>query len=79
MNDGSGASFEKKIDQEMQKRMDIIAEADNMIRSIERHYQKRKAETESIDVERNELIRQIHETADQKDLSKLYDLLERLR
>lgn len=72
-------SFEEKIESEIQKRNHYIAEADSIIETIEQHCKDKKEELESIDLERNAVINQIHNVVNNKDLSQLDSLFERLR
>lgn len=79
MDEKETVEFGKKVIEEIQKRKDIVAEADEIVQKIEQHYQDKKAETECIDVERNAIINEIHDVTKTKDLSKLDELFERLR
>ena len=79
MDEKDTDEFEKKVIEEMQKRKDIVAEADEIVQKIEQHYLDKKAETECIDVERIAIISEIHDITKVKDLSKLDELFERLR
>lgn len=79
MDEKDTVEFEKKVIEEMQKRKDIVAEADEIVQKIEQHYLDKKAETECIDVERIAIISEIHDITKVKDLSKLDELFERLR
>ena len=79
MDEKDTIEFEKKVIEEMQKRKDIVAEADEIVQKIEQHYLDKKAETECIDVERIAIISEIHDITKVKDLSKLDELFERLR
>ncbi len=79
MNEKETIEFEKKILEEMQKRKNIVAEADDTIQRIEQHYLNKKAETEGVGIERNAIISEIHNATKVKDLSRLDELLERLR
>jgi hypothetical protein len=72
-------TFENKVSEEKQKRKNIVNTANGMIHAIEQHCEECKKESESVDLEKIELFNQIHEAADQKDFSKLSDLLERIR
>lgn len=71
--------FEEKVVEEIQKRKDIVLEADSIVKSIEKHYQDKKTNGECINVERNEIINEIHDVIKKKDISKLDTLFERLR
>ena len=73
------SSFEEIIELEIQKRNNYIAEADSIIETIEQHCKEKKEELESIDLERNTLIKQLHDVVNNKDLSQLDRLFERLR
>lgn len=79
MDEKEDVEFEKKIIEEMQKRKNIVAESDEIVQKIEQHYLDKKADTECIDVERNAIIKEIHDVTKVKDLSKLDELFERLR
>jgi malate synthase len=79
MDEKEAVEFEKKVVEEIQKRKDIVAEADEIVQKIEQHYQDKKVETECIDVERNAVINEIHDITKTKDISKLDELFERLR
>lgn len=79
MDEKEAVAFEKKVIEEMQKRKDIVAEADEIVQKIEQHYLDKKAETECVDVERNAIISEIHNVTKEKDISKLDALFERLR
>ena len=78
MDDSAGYSFEERVYAEMQKRKNIVAEAEEMLQIIEQHYQEKQAEAQSVAIARNELLTQIQDIAKQRDISKLNDLLERL-
>lgn len=79
MSEKDDAVFFKKVIEERQKRKDIIAEADSLVRLIDRHYQDKKAAAECIDMNRKEIINEIHNVVKEKDTSKLDTLFERLR
>lgn len=79
MNEKKDISFEEKVVEEIQKRKDIVLEADSIVKSIEKHYQDKKTNGECINVERNEIINEIHDVIKKKDISKLDTLFERLR
>ena len=79
MDEKEAVEFEKKVIEEIQKRKDIVAEADEIVQKIEQHYLDKKAETESIDVEKNAIINEIYDATKKKDISKLDALFERLR
>ena len=79
MDEKETVEFGKKVVEEMQKRKDVVAEADEIVQKIEQHYLDKKAETECIDIERNAIINEIHDVTKTKDLSKLDELFERLR
>jgi hypothetical protein len=75
----SEASFSEKVDAEINKRNEIISEADMLIGAINQHYFQKQKENDIIDIERNELLNEIRNAANEKDTDKLDDLFERLR
>lgn len=72
-------SFEEKIEEEVQKRSEYIAEADKMIQAIEQHCQDKKAEIESIDVERIDVMNKIRDVVKSKDAGQLDGLFNKLK
>lgn len=72
-------SFEEKIEEEVQKRNEYVVEADKMIQAIEQHCQEKKTETESIDVERIDVMNKIRDVVKTKDAGQLDGLFNKLK
>lgn len=79
MNEDAEKFFQEKIIAELQKRKEIIDEADRVVQLLEKHYQDKKSQVKSADVERNKVVERIYDIIEQKDISQLDDLFERLR
>lgn len=79
MNEDAEKFFQEKIIAEFQKRKEIIDEADRVVQSLEKHYQDKKTQVKSIDMEKNKVVERIYDIIEQKDIIQLDDLFERLR
>lgn len=79
MNEDAEKFFQEKIIAELQKRKEIIDEADRVVQLLEKHYQDKKSQVKSADVERNKVVERIYDIIEQKDIIQLDDLFERLR
>lgn len=79
MNEDAEKFFQEKIIAELQKRKEIIDEADRVVQLLEKHYQDKKSQVKSTDVERNKVVERIYDIIEQKDIIQLDDLFERLR
>lgn len=79
MNEDAEKFIQEKIIAELQKRKEIIDEADRVVQSLEKHYQDKKTQVKSTDVERNKVVERICDIIEQRDISQLDDLFERLR
>lgn len=79
MEDKDEFTIEEKISDERVKREAIIAETDKIIDLIEQHYNNTKASIEYASTKRNEIITEIQEIVQKKDIEKLSELFERLR
>ena len=72
-------TFEEKIEAQVQKRNEYVAEADKMIQAIEQHCQDKKVETESIGVDRIDVMNKIRDVVKIKDAGQLDSLFDRLK
>lgn len=72
-------SFEEKVEAEVQKRTEYVAEADKIIQAIEQHCKEKKEETESIDIERIDVMNKIRDVVKTKDAGQLDDLFNKLK
>ena len=79
MDEKETVVFEEKVIEEIKKRKDIVAEADEIVQNIEQQYLNKKAETERVAAKRNAIISEIYNVTKKKDISKLDALLESLR